>query len=75
MLNKFFFLCKAIIGPPKVSLAGCGNCIHVNVSLPEVDSSPGDHFIHTKYAPTYKVIFKERGGEVGGPPHACVNLT
>ncbi|KAM6955782.1 cytokine receptor family member b1 [Lycodopsis pacificus] len=28
-----------IIGPPKVSLAGCGNCIHLNMSLPE--AGPG----------------------------------
>ncbi|KAM7407920.1 hypothetical protein PAMA_003601 [Pampus argenteus] len=24
------------IGPPKLSLAGCGNCIHINISLPKV---------------------------------------
>ncbi|XP_068581277.1 interferon alpha/beta receptor 2-like isoform X2 [Cebidichthys violaceus] len=30
---------QTTIGPPKVTLAGCGYCIHLNISLPEVDRS------------------------------------
>ncbi|XP_034416735.1 interferon alpha/beta receptor 1a-like [Cyclopterus lumpus] len=36
---KFYPMAQTIIGPPKVTLTGCGNCIHVNISLPEADRS------------------------------------
>ncbi|XP_068428701.1 cytokine receptor family member b1 [Clinocottus analis] len=54
--NKVIFspFVNTIIGPPKVSLAGCGSCIQINMSLPEADRSsgikdikkfyPGSHF-------------------------------
>uniref|UniRef100_A0A3Q3XM86 Fibronectin type-III domain-containing protein n=1 Tax=Mola mola TaxID=94237 RepID=A0A3Q3XM86_MOLML len=51
------------IGPSKVSLAGCGNCIRVNVSLPEADSS-SSVYMHKMYNPTYRVVYKERGGKI-----------
>ncbi|KAK9538139.1 hypothetical protein VZT92_005694 [Zoarces viviparus] len=35
------------IGPPKVSLAGCGNCIHLNISLPEADPGLGSRDMKT----------------------------
>ncbi|XP_074514288.1 cytokine receptor family member b1 isoform X2 [Sebastes fasciatus] len=37
------------IGPPKVSLAGCGNCIQINISLPKADPSSGIDDIKTFY--------------------------
>lgn len=62
--KRFFFLCEAVIDPPTVSLAGCGNCIHVRVSLPAADNSSGVDDIHKFYRPTYTAVYKEHGGKV-----------
>ncbi|XP_076602980.1 cytokine receptor family member b1 [Chaetodon auriga] len=51
-----------IIDPPKVSLAGCGNCIHINISLPEAGRSSGVDDIHGFYGPEYNVVCQKRDG-------------
>ncbi|XP_035460273.2 interferon lambda receptor 1 isoform X2 [Scophthalmus maximus] len=51
--------------PPKVSLAGCGNCIQINMSLPEADRSSGINDIQ-KFFTAYFRIFCRRGKETVG---------
>lgn len=60
-----FFLCEATIGPPAVSLVGCGNCLHVNVLLPVADSSSKVDSIYTLLDPSFRVVYKKSGGKVG----------
>uniref|UniRef100_A0AAQ4PZ89 Fibronectin type-III domain-containing protein n=1 Tax=Gasterosteus aculeatus aculeatus TaxID=481459 RepID=A0AAQ4PZ89_GASAC len=51
----------AIIGPPKVSLSGCGKCIHVNISLPEADPRSGIKDIMSfYYGVQFRVFWKKR---------------
>ncbi|XP_037645307.1 interferon alpha/beta receptor 1-like isoform X2 [Sebastes umbrosus] len=45
------------IGPPKVSLAGCGNCIQINISLPEADPSSRIDDIKTFYGGSQFRVF------------------
>ncbi|KAM9346919.1 uncharacterized protein ABDE67_011240 [Symphorus nematophorus] len=58
-----------IIGPPELSLAGCGDCIQVNISLPEAHWSSGinNNDMHAFYSPQYKVLWKKHGGAVEKP--------
>lgn len=59
------FFSPAIIGPPKVSLVGCGNCIHVNISLPEADRSSGIKDIKSFYPGSqFSVYWKKLNGAV-----------
>ncbi|XP_028248808.1 cytokine receptor family member b1 isoform X2 [Parambassis ranga] len=48
------------LGPPKLSLAGCGNCILVNISPPEPQSD-----ILAFYTPDFKVLWRKeiKGGK------------
>ncbi|KAG8000866.1 Interferon alpha/beta receptor 2, partial [Nibea albiflora] len=55
------------IGPPTLSLVGCGNCIQVNISLPEPDGSSGVDDIHSFYGAEYVVVWKKLNGELEGP--------
>ncbi|XP_049904284.1 cytokine receptor family member b1 [Epinephelus moara] len=48
-----------IIGPPKVSLAGCGNCIQINISLPEADRSSKISDIQEFYGAQFKIYWKK----------------
>ncbi|XP_077947425.1 interferon alpha/beta receptor 2 isoform X2 [Gasterosteus aculeatus] len=52
---------QTIIGPPKVSLSGCGKCIHVNISLPEADPRSGFKDIMSIYHDVkFRVFWKKR---------------
>ncbi|KAL6101101.1 uncharacterized protein ACO6RY_08102 [Pungitius sinensis] len=52
---------QTLIGPPKVSLSGCGNCIDVNISLPEADPSSGIEDIKSFYnGAQFRVFWKKR---------------
>uniref|UniRef100_A0A672YFD8 Fibronectin type-III domain-containing protein n=1 Tax=Sphaeramia orbicularis TaxID=375764 RepID=A0A672YFD8_9TELE len=46
------------LGPPQVTLAGCGNCIKINISLPEAEKE-----IQETYDPEFKIAWKKRGGD------------
>ncbi|XP_054470934.1 interleukin-10 receptor subunit beta-like [Anoplopoma fimbria] len=60
---NFWPLTQTIIGPPKISLAGCGNCIHVNISLPEADRSSGIKDMKTIYPGSqFEVIWMKGKG-------------
>ncbi|XP_071762339.2 cytokine receptor family member b1 [Centroberyx gerrardi] len=52
------------IGPPKLSLAGCGNCIQMNISLPEADKAAkiNERDILKYYGASFKVYWKKPGG-------------
>lgn len=60
-----FFSWEATIGPPAVSLVGCGNCLHVSISLPVADSSSNVDNIYTLFDPSFRVVYKKSGGKVG----------
>ncbi|XP_040913016.1 interferon alpha/beta receptor 2-like [Toxotes jaculatrix] len=47
-----------IIGPPTFSLAGCGNCIQMNISLPEADRSSGIDDILRFYDAHFRVLLR-----------------
>ncbi|GLD51551.1 uncharacterized protein AKAME5_000458600, partial [Lates japonicus] len=49
------------IGPPIVSLAGCGNCIQINMSLPEADRSSGITNIQEFFDATFRIQLFLRG--------------
>lgn len=51
----------AIIGPPKVTLTECGNCIQINISLPEADKSSGipNNDIMAIYKAKFRVLWKK----------------
>ncbi|TKS67652.1 Interferon alpha/beta receptor 2 [Collichthys lucidus] len=57
---------QTIIGPPTLSLAGCGNCIQINISLPEPDRSSEIEDIHSFYGVNYRVVWKKFNGEPEG---------
>ncbi|TMS06523.1 Interferon alpha/beta receptor 2 [Larimichthys crocea] len=57
---------QTIIGPPTLSLAGCGNCIQINISLPEPDRSSEIDDIHNFYGVNYRVVWKKFNGELEG---------
>nr|XP_043907716.1 interferon alpha/beta receptor 1a-like isoform X2 [Solea senegalensis]XP_043907724.1 interferon alpha/beta receptor 1a-like isoform X2 [Solea senegalensis] len=44
------------IGPPVVSLAGCGDCIEINISLPQADRSSGINDIHQFYGAQFRIL-------------------
>ncbi|XP_044073816.1 cytokine receptor family member b1 isoform X2 [Siniperca chuatsi] len=48
------------IGSPKLSLAGCGKCIQINISLPEADRSSRIDDIQKFYNAHFKVSWKKR---------------
>ncbi|XP_023273432.1 interferon lambda receptor 1-like isoform X1 [Seriola lalandi dorsalis] len=52
------------IGPPEVSLAGCGNCIKMNMSLLEPDSSTGIEDINKYYDVHFTVKWRREGHSV-----------
>ncbi|KAM4731515.1 uncharacterized protein FYW61_009522 [Anableps anableps] len=45
---------ETVIGPPLLSVAGCGTCIQVNISLPDLDPVTKAEGIH------YDIIFRVR---------------
>ncbi|XP_068602246.1 cytokine receptor family member b1 isoform X2 [Brachionichthys hirsutus] len=47
-----------LIDPPKLSLAGCGTCIQINISMPAAGVD-----IHAFYYPTYRVVYQRRRGK------------
>ncbi|XP_034549740.1 interleukin-10 receptor subunit beta-like [Notolabrus celidotus] len=49
------------IGPAEVFLSGCGNCLTVNISLPEPDPSSKVSDLYRLYDPSFKVLWKKRG--------------
>ncbi|XP_053296683.1 cytokine receptor family member b1 isoform X2 [Pleuronectes platessa] len=53
------------IGPPEVSLAGCGNCIQINITLPEADRSSGIDDIQKFYYSHFRIVCT-RGEKVVG---------
>ncbi|KAF7645007.1 hypothetical protein LDENG_00212110 [Lucifuga dentata] len=50
------------IGPPKVSLAGCGTCINVNISMPEADKKSKIPDIQEMYKCPFRVMWHKSGG-------------
>ncbi|XP_058479377.1 cytokine receptor family member b1 [Solea solea] len=46
------------IGPPVLSLAGCGDCIEINISLPEADRSSGINDMHKFYSPQFRILYR-----------------
>ncbi|XP_060944081.1 cytokine receptor family member b1 [Limanda limanda] len=65
--NKYTFIPyrDTSIGPPEVSLAGCGNCIQINMTLPEADRSSGIDDIQKFYYSRFRVVCT-RGEKVVG---------
>ncbi|KAM9851003.1 cytokine receptor family member b1 [Aulostomus maculatus] len=53
---------QTVIGPPKLTLLGCGNCIHVNISMPEADKRSNIHDIQHFYSATFRVSWKKTDG-------------
>ncbi|XP_071341594.1 cytokine receptor family member b1 isoform X2 [Trachinotus anak] len=51
------------IGPPELSVAGCGNCIQINMSLPEADKSSGISDIHKYYDVHFNVTLRKTSGK------------
>ncbi|XP_030285377.1 uncharacterized protein LOC115588747 [Sparus aurata] len=51
------------IGAPKLSLAGFGTGIHVNISLPEPDRNSGVNDIGSHYMASYDISVKSRNEE------------
>lgn len=54
---------QAEIGAPKLSLAGFGTGIHVNISLPEPDRNSGVNDIGSHYMASYDISVKSRNEE------------
>ncbi|XP_077391993.1 interleukin-10 receptor subunit beta-like isoform X2 [Festucalex cinctus] len=52
---------QTIIGPPKVKVTECGNCIQINISLPEADKSSGipNNDIMAFYKANFRVLWKK----------------
>uniref|UniRef100_A0A3Q2Z4T2 Interferon alpha/beta receptor 2-like n=2 Tax=Hippocampus comes TaxID=109280 RepID=A0A3Q2Z4T2_HIPCM len=51
---------QTIIGPPEVTVTECGNCIQINMSLPEADKSSGipNNDIMAIYKAKFRVLWK-----------------
>lgn len=60
----FFFQLPAKIGPPELSLACCGNCIQMNMSLVEPNSTAGISGIHEIYDVKFRVRWRKEETEV-----------
>lgn len=54
-----FFSHQAVVGPPKLSVAGCGTCLRVNISLPEADRHSGAGDIQKFYGAVFKVFWRK----------------
>ncbi|XP_062259226.1 cytokine receptor family member b1 isoform X2 [Platichthys flesus] len=65
--NKYCFspYRDTTIGPPEVSLAGCGNCIQINMTLPEADRSSGIDDIQKFYYSHFRVVCTRGEKKVG----------
>ncbi|XP_051938986.1 cytokine receptor family member b1 isoform X2 [Hippocampus zosterae] len=52
---------QTLIGPPKVTVTECGNCIQINISLPEADKSSGipNNDIMAIYKAKFRVLWKK----------------
>ncbi|XP_078796352.1 uncharacterized protein LOC144988905 isoform X2 [Oryzias latipes] len=48
-----------VVGPPKLSVAGCGTCLRVNISLPEADRHSGAGDIQKFYGAVFKVFWRK----------------
>ncbi|XP_026151283.1 cytokine receptor family member b1 isoform X2 [Mastacembelus armatus] len=61
--EKFTFApySDTIIGPPELLLAGCGNCIQINISLPEAERSSGIRDIQKHYDADFRISFQKKG--------------
>lgn len=62
--NFYFVLVwKAVIGPPLLSVAGCGTCIQGNISMPDLDPYTKDHAVYYDFSYTVRWR-KGNGGEI-----------
>ncbi|XP_038575689.1 uncharacterized protein LOC119903521 isoform X5 [Micropterus salmoides] len=52
------------IGPPQLSLTGCGNCIQINISLPEADGQSGIPDIQELYDADFRVSWRKHNATV-----------
>ncbi|XP_035531905.1 cytokine receptor family member b1 [Morone saxatilis] len=55
------------ITSPKLSLAGCGNCIHINISIPKANKRSQINDIQKFYGGKFKILWKKRNGTVEEP--------
>ncbi|XP_029386271.1 uncharacterized protein LOC115061869 isoform X2 [Echeneis naucrates] len=58
------------IGPPNLSLADCGSCIQVNMSLPEADID-----IHKFYDVRFSILWRKNGKQVMSSETQSKNFT
>ncbi|XP_045910211.1 uncharacterized protein LOC123973893 isoform X3 [Micropterus dolomieu] len=63
------------IGPPQLSLTGCGNCIQINISLPEADRQSGIPDIQKLYDPDFRVSWRKHNATVESFKTKDRNLT
>ncbi|XP_011615974.2 uncharacterized protein isoform X1 [Takifugu rubripes] len=61
---QFYPAKETKIGPPVVLLTGCGNCLHMQIILPEADSSSTVK-IHNFYNPVYRITLRKQGKRQG----------
>uniref|UniRef100_A0A667ZA18 Fibronectin type-III domain-containing protein n=1 Tax=Myripristis murdjan TaxID=586833 RepID=A0A667ZA18_9TELE len=52
-----------IIGPPKLSVAGCGNCIQINITMPEMDKTANISNLQFFNNPSFKISWKTAEGK------------
>ncbi|XP_076011310.1 uncharacterized protein LOC143004342 [Genypterus blacodes] len=52
------------IGPPTVLVVGCGNCIQVNISIPQADRGSGIEDIQAYYGANFKIALNRSGDRV-----------
>ncbi|XP_038575686.1 interleukin-20 receptor subunit alpha-like isoform X2 [Micropterus salmoides] len=63
------------IGPPQLSLTGCGNCIQINISLPEADGQSGIPDIQELYDADFRVSWRKHNATVESFKTKDRNLT
>lgn len=62
------FLCSAIIGPPVVSLSGCGDCLNITISLPIEGPKITKQIIQFYNSVSFSISWKKAGqSEVSVP--------
>uniref|UniRef100_A0A3P9ITY7 Fibronectin type-III domain-containing protein n=1 Tax=Oryzias latipes TaxID=8090 RepID=A0A3P9ITY7_ORYLA len=58
-LTVLFSSHPAVVGPPKLAVAGCGTCLWVNISLPEADRHSGAGDIQKFYGAVFKIFWRK----------------
>ncbi|XP_041857671.1 cytokine receptor family member b1 isoform X1 [Melanotaenia boesemani] len=47
------------IGPPELSVTGCGTCLQINITLPKADSRSGIHDLQKFYDAAFKILWRK----------------